>query len=322
MRKNILIVLVVMITTFITACSPESNEVERVSEQVKIGALSGPTGIGMVELMSEDEDKYEVEIFNAPDQIVGKIVNGEVDIAAVPTNLASTLYNRTEGELTFIGVNTLGMLSIVESGENISSIEDLNGKDVVLAGKGATPEFVLRYVVEELGLDTNLEFVGDNADAAALLASGEKEVALLPQPFTTVALSNNENLRIALDMNDVWSDVVGEEAILPMGAVIVRNEFLEEYPDSVEIFIDDYKKSVEYVNNNVEDASGLVAEYEIINSPKEVLEVAIPQCNITFIDAQEAKESVEQLYNVFFGFEPSSVGGSIPDEEFYYTEDK
>lgn len=176
-------------------CSTKQVEEEPKPEPqtVKIAALSGPTGMGMAEMITEgvelgEQVEPEWTIATAPDQVTAGIINGDYQIAAVPTNLAATLYNKTEGKVILGAVNTLGTLSIVaDKSENINSMADLNGKTIYATGQGSTPEYVLNYLLDKNGLtpgtDVTIEWFGEHSEAAAKLASGEGSIAMLPQPL-------------------------------------------------------------------------------------------------------------------------------------------
>ena len=283
--------------------------------------LKGPTGIGAVELMEKSENgaaegNYNISVASAADDVTAKIISGEVDIAAVPTNLAAVLYNKTEGGISVIGVNTLGVLYVVENGDSINSINDLSGKTVYSSGQGAVPEYVMDYVLEKNNVtDVDIEYMSEHAEGATAMADGTANIALLPEPNVTAVTMKNPDLRIALDMTEEWNKV--SDSDLAMGCVIVRNDFLNEQEGAVKTFIKEYAESIDYVNSNVSDAAQLVEKYEIMASAA-AAEKAIPNCNIVFEDGENMKAMLNGLYDVLYNANPKAVGGSIPSEDFYY----
>lgn len=340
MRKPLILLLITVLLITIAACSKETetsqtsqeeasieNPVEAIEKtQMKVAALNGPTGMGMVELMEKNETgdtalDYEFTLMGSPDDLVGKIISGEVDVAAVPTNLALVLHNRTEGNVQLAAVNTLGVLYVVENGDSVHSAADLKGKTVNISGKGATPDFVFQYILQENQLeadkDVMLDFKLQHAELAAALAAGDVDIALLPQPHVTTAMMRNENLRIALDITEEWTEVMGGEGQLAMGAIIVQKKFAEENKEALDIFLKEYNQSVDFVNQQVDEAAVLIEKYEILPNAA-IAKKAIPYSNIVYIDAQEAKPFLEDFYQVLFNFEPKSIGGKLADEGFYY----
>lgn len=293
---------------------------------INIGSLKGPTTMGMVKLMNDSEqgkteNNYAVSMTGTADEIVTSIVNKELDVAAVPCNLASVLYNKTGGEISVAAINTLGVLYVVENGNTINSVEDLKGKTIYSTGKGTTPEYVLNYVLKENGIDVakdlTIEYKSEATEIAAILGENPNAIAMLPQPFVTTAQAKNENLRIALDMTEEWSKLQGKDgSALVTGVVIARNEFINENKDAFNKFLEDYKVSTEYVNDNIDEASSLVEKYGIV--PSAVAKKALPLCNITFIEGEEMKTKVSGYLNVLFEQNPKSVGGNLPKDEFYY----
>lgn len=294
--------------------------------QVNVAALNGPTGIGMVKLMEDNDagtanNAYTVTLAGAPDDIVGKLTSGEVDIAAVPTNLAATLYQRTDGNIQVLALNTMGVLYVVENGESIHSVADLAGKTVGGSGQGSTPEYIWNYILEQNGVqNVDTQYRSEHSELAALLASGELDVAVLPEPFVTTALSKNENLRVALNLTDEWNKLVqekGGQGGLTQGCIVVRKDYAEANPGVIEAFLTDYEASVQYVNENVADAALLVEKRGIMASAA-LAEKAIPNCNIVCIEGQEMKDILSGFLQVLYDANPKSVGGALPGDDFYY----
>lgn len=301
----------------------EQSASETSKEKIKIAALKGPTGIGMVKLMEEDKDKYDITLYDSPDEIVSKVVNGDVDGAAVPSNLAAILYNKTKGEVKLAGINTLGVLYIVENGNTIKNVEDLKGKTIYISGKGSTPEFVLNYILKQNGLDPSkdvtIEFKGQHSDVSSLIASKEASIAVLPEPFVTTTQMKDKDMKIAIDLTKAWEEASNNTSKLIMGTLVFRKDVIDNRGQEINEFLSKYKESVDYVNGNAEEASKLIEKNGIIPKAK-VAEMAIPKCNIVFISAKEGKEALSQFYNVLKDSDPTSIGGKLPDEDFYYEE--
>ncbi len=295
-----------------------ADEVDSDSPVMKIGALKGPTAMGMAQLL--DDDNYEFSISASPDEIVPMIVQGQVDVAAVPSNLASVLYQKTDKGVSVLAVNTLGVLYLVENGNSIQSVEDLKGKTIYASGKGATPEYALNSVLESNGLDpekdVTLEYKSEHAEVVAALAEDQTAVGLLPQPFVTTALMKNENLRVALDLNELWESSVTDGSKLVTGVVIARNDYLKEHEADVDAFMDAYKNSVEFVNSDTEAAAEIIGNHDII--PAEVAVKAIPECSIVFVEGDEMQTILSGYLNTLNEQNPETIGGQLPDEDFYY----
>lgn len=311
-----------------TPAEPETPEAPAEKIDIRVAALKGPTAMGMVKLMDDAEkgegaNNYIFTLAGAPDELTGPIIQGEFDIAAVPTNLAAVLYNKTEGKVKLAALNTLGVLYVVERGDTIQSVADLKGKTIYSSGQGAVPEYALNYVLEKNGLkpgeDVTVEYKSEHAEIATLLAAGNAQVALLPQPFVTATLAQNENLRVALDLTEAWDAATGGESTLTMGAILVNAAFAQEHPDAVAAFLDEYKASVEYTNgtDTIADAAALVEKYGIV-AKAALAQKAIPACNIVFIDGEEMQKLASGFFQVLYDANPQSVGGKLPDEAIYY----
>ena len=298
---------------------------------VNVMALKGPTAMGMVKLMDDadsgnvDTENYSFEIAASADEVTPKLIQGETDIAAVPANLASVLYNKTEGQIQVLAVNTLGVLYIVENGDSIHSVSDLAGRTIYASGKGSTPEYALNFILEKNGLtpgtDVTIEWKSEHSECVSALAQDPEGIAMLPQPFVTTAQAKNPNLKVALDLTEEWHKVMENEetkSSLLTGVVVVRKEFAEENPEAVEDFMDRYADSVKYVNDNVEEAAKLVGNYDIVT--EDVAVKAIPECNIVCITGEDMKEQLSGYLAVLKDANPESIGGELPGDDFYYIQ--
>lgn len=332
--RKVLILMIIIVLTLgtVVGCSPKNESGQQTTGnenlekvKIKVTTLKGPTGMGMAELMEKNELgetdlDYEFTLLGSPDDLVGKILSGEVDVAAVPTNLALVLYNRTQGAIQLAAVNTLGVLYVVENGDSINSVEDLRGQSIYSSGKGAAPDFVFNYILNGNNLtphkDVIIDYKLQHSELAAALVAGDVKMGLLPQPHVTTALMQNPNLRIALDITAEWNKLTGDRQ-LPMGSIIVQKEFAKNNKEAFNLFLDEYKQSVSFVNENNEEASELIEKFEIL--PKAAIaKEAIPLSNIVYIDAQDAKAYLEEFYQVLFDFDQKSIGGKLPDEGYYY----
>ncbi len=292
---------------------------------VSVAALRGPTSMGMVSLMDESEkgsvngNDYTFQIEGAADAVVPLVVRGDVDVAAIPGNLASVLYNNTKGKIEVVAINTLGVLYIVENGDTVQSIEDLRGRTIYSAGKGATPEYALQYVLAANGLnvgkDVFIEWKSEHSECVAALKADPEGVAMLPQPFATTAMMAEPSIRIALDLNELWQDKVG--SVLITGVTVVRRDWADANPEVLQAFLESYKASVEYINSDIAGGAALVGKYGIV--PAAVAEKAIPYCQVTLITGEEMKTALSEYLRILFDQNPKSVGGALPADDFYYT---
>ena len=296
---------------------------------VRAAALKGPTAMGLVQVMSEvdagnlkDED-YSFQILASADEVAPLISKSEADIAAVPANLASVLYNKTSGAVRVIAVNTLGVLYICELGDTVNTVADLRGKTIFSAGKGATPEYALEYVLRANGLDptvdVTIEWKSEHAECVAALAQDATAIAMLPQPFVTTAQAKNDQIRVALDLNQEWAaacEAEGRDGKLITGVAVVRSEFADAHPEAVDAFLGHYRESVEFVKANTDEAAALVGGYDIV--PEAVAKKALPACNITFVDGADMKAQLSGYLEVLADQNAEAVGGKLPGDDFYY----
>lgn len=324
MKKTFVLALILITAASLFAMGAKEDADYSVLNPVKVrvAALKGPTAMGMVKLMeysgegSVNGNSYEFTVVGAPTEITPMLVKGEVDIAALPANLAAVIYNNTKGKVKVLAVNTLGVLYICENGNSVSSIEDLKGKTIYSSGKGSSPEYALDYILEQNGLsDLPIEWKSEHAECVAALLNDPDAVALLPQPFATTAIMKNPSIRIALDLNKEWDKVSPESALLT-GVVVARTEFVEKEGAAVERFLEEYGKSTAWVNENVAESSLMIGNLGIVTA--QVAEKALPYCNIVCITGSEMKERLSGYLEVLYNANAKSVGGVLPGEDFYY----
>mgnify|MGYP001646293601 FL=1 len=321
MKKNLMKRIVAMITAAVmlfslaafAACSKKQDDTE-----IRIAALKGPTGMGMVKLADKQNyPNYTVSIEASPDALNPRIISGEVDVAVVPVNLASVLYNKLDGDISVLAVSTLGVLYVVEAGSEVNSVADLAGKTVYATGQGATPEYILNYLLDKNGVAGSVEvnYVGEHAALATMLANGSAEIGMLPEPNVTSTLAGNDNLRIALNLTEEWNKVCSTELV--QGVVIARKSFVNEHPEAIEQFLREYEKSSTFVNENIDEAAKLIVDAGILGNV-EIAKKAIPNCNISFSKGEAMHKAVEGMLTVLFEANPKSIGGKLPDKDFYY----
>lgn len=315
-----LAVCLALLSSLFTACSRTE------SVNIRVGSLKGPTTLGILFLMdkaekSETKSPYEFQMVTGADELLPLMVQGNLDIALVPANVAAVLYQKTEGGVAVIDVNTLGVLYIVTGNEEINSAADLAGKTIYLTGMGTTPEASLRYVLSENGLaesDYTLEFKSEATEVAAVLAQDPESIGLLPQPFVTAALMQNENLKVALDLNEEWSKVQGEgDSGMVTGVTVVRKAFLEEHPEAVKAFLTEHAESVNAINADPDSGAALAVKAEIV-AKESIAKQAIPKCNIVCVTGGEMKAVLSGYLDVLAAFDPAMVGGQTPADDFYY----
>lgn len=311
----------------VTTETPKEYAGERVKMTANIVGLKGPTSMGMVKLFKEpvplsDLVDLKYDIVSAPDVITAGLLNGEITIAAVPTNLAAVLYNKTEGNIRMLALNTLGVIHIVaDKSENINSLADLKGKTLVTSGKGTVPEYVLNYLLEANGIipgkDITIEYRSEHSEVATLAITGDAKITLLPQPFVTIVTGKNTNMELAVDLTDEWKKVAPAGSDLAMGCIISTAEFAETYPQEVETFLLAYEESINWVNDNPEAAAELIVEFGILPDV-DTAKRAIPESNIKYFYSQDSKDILNGFFSVLFDFEPKSIGGVIPGDDFYF----
>ena len=305
------------------APAPETPAEEPAGETVRFGILKGPTGIGAAKLLQdnasgESVNSYEVTVAAEATEIVSMVAAGQLDIAAVPTNAAAALYNKTQGAIRILALNTAGVLYILEQGDTVHSMADLKGKTIYSVGQGANPEYVLRHLLAENGLkdgeNVTLEFL-DSAELTTKAAAGEVEVCMLPVPAVTTVLMKNSNMRSALNLSEEW-DKLNNGSTLTMGCVIAPASYVQDHPEAVAEFLKEYEASIRFVLDDPVAGAAYCEQFEIVPNSK-VAEKAIPDANLIFVSGAGIRPAIEGYYKVLFESDPKSIGGALPGDDFY-----
>ena len=310
------------------AVSPETASSQAAqpltAQTVRIAGLKGPTTMGLVNLLPMEEAgtaalNYDLQLYGAADEIVPLLTKGELDMAAIPANLAATLYQKTEGAIQVMAVNTLGVLYVVEKGDTVQSVADLAGRTILSTGKGTTPEYVLRYILAQNGIDPDqdvtIEFYSEAAEVTAQMAVAEDAIAVLPQPYVTSASMQDDTLRVALDLTAEWEKVCDTQLIT--GVTVVRTAYAEEHPDVVAAFLEDYAASAEAASADLDGTAALCEEQGVV-AKAAIAKAALPACNIVCITGEEMKADVAGYAQVLYDADPAAVGGAMPDDGFYW----
>ena len=296
-----------------------------VTEPLRIAGLKGPTTMGLVNLLSMEQAgtaamDYDLQLYGAADEIVPLLIKGELDMAAIPANLAATLYQKTNGGIQAVAVNTLGVLYVVEQGDTVHSMADLKGRTILSTGKGTTPEYVLRYLLTANGLDpdkdVDIQYYSEATEVTAQMASTQDAIAVLPQPYVTAAGLKDDTLRVALDLTAEWDKVADTQLIT--GVTVVRKAYAEEHPDVVAAFLADYAQSVNTANTDLDGTAALCEEQGVV-AKAAIAKKALPNCNIVCLTGEELKADVSGYLQVLYDADPAAVGGALPGEDFYWT---
>lgn len=285
---------------------------------VRIAALKGPTGMGAAPLMDKEKyPDYDITIGSDPSAVTASFIAGEYDVAAVPVNAASVLYNKLEGDVVMLGITTLGVLYVCETGNEIASVSDLAGKTLYATGQGSTPEYILDYVLEKNGLtDVTVEFKAEHSELASLMATGEVTLGMMPEPNVTATMKKNADLRVALDLTAEWDKI--SDTQLVQGVLIARRSFADEHEALINTLIADYAKAAELINTASDEAAQMIVDAEILPAVP-VAKAAIPRCNIVFISGENMKKTASAMFEVLFSADPKSVGGKVPGEDMYFV---
>lgn len=292
---------------------------------VRIAGLKGPTTMGLVNLLDMERSgkasqHYDLQLYGAADEIVPKLIKGELDMAAIPANLAATLYQKTNGGIQVMAVNTLGVLYVVEKGDSVHSFADLKGRTILSTGKGTTPEYVLRYLLTANGLDpdkdVDIQYYSEATEVTAQMATTQDAIAVLPQPYVTAAGLKDDTLRVALDLTAEWDKVADTQLIT--GVTVVRKAYAEEHPDVVAAFLADYAQSVNAANTDLEGTAALCEEQGVV-AKAAIAKKALPNCNIVCLTGEELKADVSGYLQVLYDADPAAVGGTLPGEDFYWA---
>ena len=306
--------------------APATEETADASEAaLRIAGLKGPTTMGLVNLLSMEQAgtaamDYDLQLYGAADEIVPLLIKGELDMAAIPANLAATLYQKTNGGIQAVAVNTLGVLYVVEQGDTVHSMADLKGRTILSTGKGTTPEYVLRYLLTANGIDpdkdVDIQYYSEATEVTAQMATTQDAIAVLPQPYVTAAGLKDDTLRVALDLTAEWDKVADTQLIT--GVTVVRKAYAEEHPDVVAAFLADYAQSVNAANTDLDGTAALCEEQGVV-AKAAIAKKALPNCNIVCLTGEELKADVSGYLQVLYDADPAAVGGTLPGEDFYWT---
>lgn len=318
MKKIMKIFSVVMLAVILTVVLSTPAQ----ANAIRVAALKGPTGMGVAHMIAQNDGAYEFTLAGAPDELTGALINGSVDIAAVPTNVAAVLYNKTKGGVKLLALNTLGVLYILEKGDSVKTVQDLSGKTIVTSGQGATPDYALSYILDKQGVHgATIDWRSEHSEVSTMAASGMADLVMLPEPYVTALLAKDSSFRVALDVTEEFSKAAQADGradtVLSMGCVVVRTEYLEQNKDAVDRFMQDCEASIAFANENSEQAAQEIADAGIMASAKLALS-AIPKCHLVFIAGETMKTQVSPLFDILYSANAASVGGAVPNDDFYF----
>ena len=326
MKKRLFLIITVLVMALSLVSCAEKAPAYDAEKEISVMVLNGTTGFGAAKLIDDSKNgtaalNYKFSVESDASAVNAALINGSVDIAALPTNAAAVVYNKTQGGVKVAAVNTLGVLYVVENGDTVKSFSDLKGKTLYVPGQGSNPEYITAYLCEKNGLkvgeDITLDFTYNApADLRTAVASGKVELAVLPEPMVTIAKSANDKLNTALDLTAEWDKVAQKDSLM-QGCIVVSKKFAEENPNELNKFLEEYSASVTFVNENPKEVSEMIAEHGIFEKAA-VAQKAIPGCNLCYISGDSMKKSLSTFFNIMFDADPKSVGGAVPSDDIYY----
>lgn len=326
MKKRLFLIITVLVMALSLVSCNEKAPAYDAEKEISVMVLNGTTGFGAAKLIDDSKNgtaalNYKFSVESDASAVNAALINGSVDIAALPTNAAAVVYNKTQGGVKVAAVNTLGVLYVVENGDTVKSFSDLKGKTLYVPGQGSNPEYITAYLCEKNGLkvgeDITLDFTYNApADLRTAVASGKVELAVLPEPMVTIAKSANDKLNTALDLTAEWDKVAQKDSLM-QGCIVVSKKFAEENPNELNKFLEEYSASVTFVNENPKEASEMIAEHGIFEKAA-VAQKAIPGCNLCYISGDSMKKSLSTFFNIMFDADSKSVGGAVPSDDIYY----
>lgn len=311
----------------LTGCGSKTKQTSKSKDtavKTNVSMVKGFSSISMVNLMEKNEkgkaaNNYQFSVATAPDEVMSKLVTQEIDIAAVPTNMAASLYQKTKGNVVMLAVNTLGVVKVVTTDPSIKRLEDLKGKSVVGAGQGAIPEYTFNDILAKKGLkpqqDIQISYKPGHEEVASLISSNQVQIATLPEPTLSQVMATNKKVRVIADLNTEW-EALHPNTIMAQGCVVVTKKFLEKHPQAVTRFMKEYQASAQKVHSDLQGTSTLCDKFNII--PEKVAKTAIPKSHQVFVTGKEAEKKLTPFFKVLYEANPKSVGGAVPDSAFYY----
>ena len=320
-----ILAILMVLPLALSSCGKKTQELLGVEPEeeskTKVYALSGTTALGMAQMINGGA--YDISLNDDPQAIANAVISGECAIAALPTNLAAKLYKKSEGKIQLLALNTLGVLYVVDTTGKVNTIEDLRGKTVYIPNEGANPEYVTKIILESSGLKVGTDvFLATTQPAtpAALrdaVINGQVDIAVLPEPMVSIVTSSNLNAKVKIDLTSQWEKLFNDRTTLVQGCLVINKAFADANPVEVKKFLEDYKASVDYINTGSDDAIGMIVNAGIIGKAP-VAKKSLPNCNICCISGNDMKAAISVFYEKLFSLDPTSIGGAIPDDGFYY----
>lgn len=314
--KKFLVMLVLLVIIL-----PSTGGAET-AEPVKVAALAGTTGLAMVRLMEQPAIggyPCNFQVYKSPDLVLGKLIAGEVDIAGLPTNMASILYNKGV-EIQLVSIIGWGVMYVVSTDSDLKSWKDLKGKEIYLSSKGAVSDILFQYLAGKNGLnaeqDFKIQYIASAVEIAQLAASGKVSTAVLPEPWVTEVLEKNPRMKIVLDCQKEWKRVERQTVTYPQTCVVVQKKFAREHPEVLKGFLKELDQSIQWLNHNSK-AGGVLAE-KYVQISATAVEKGLPRCNLKYASALKARLAVNRFLERLGEFSKESIGGKVPDEGFYY----
>jgi NitT/TauT family transport system substrate-binding protein len=326
----VLACLASFIMMFLPACiqaSPTTEKVNTIRLVGTIGPLSVPLAY-MVEnkVLSSVAENTTLTIWANPIQLQAIVSGGQGDFISLPTNSASTFYNKGIS-LKLLDASIWNILYLITDDQSINSLTDLKDQRVMIPYQGAVPDAMFRYVCQAQGVnpdaDINIYYAPDPVQASQFLLSGQDRYVLLSEPSATAVILNGQsrglNFRRALNMKTEWEKTSGNQTSTPVAGTIVLGD-MKDNSAVVNTFMNEYKKAVDWMLANPQEAgqvgARVLAEQGFTAG---VLTDSLKNIDWKVVSAREARTDLESFFNALAEVSPDYIGGKLPDAGFYYA---
>lgn len=317
MRRRIL-VSVILVSLIIGPAVAVRAE----SAGINVMVLPGTTGLSLVKLLEDQPGlggvAADYSVIKTPELMTARIIAGEADIAALPTNTAAILYNKGVA-VQLAAVTNWGVNYVIGRDASVRTWADLKGKDLALTGRGATPEILFRHFAAANGVnpdaDVRVQYCQTAAELTQLALAGRADLAVLPEPWVTEALRKDPSLKVLLDFQAEWRRLEKRDESYPQSCLVIRADLAKTGNRAVQEFLRLAAEASDWVNAHPSEAGRLAEKYVQISA--EAARDAIPRCNLRFVEASRAQAEIDYYLRRLFAFDPQSVGGRLPDARFY-----